>query len=59
MSEKWHQWEICIVINDKSQGSTAKHLRYNELLYCTFIIQSVGERILKIGEHLASYWQNG
>jgi len=59
MSEKWHQWEICIVINDKSQGSTAKHLRYDELLYCTFIIQSAGERILKIGEHLASYWQNG
>jgi len=59
MSKKWHQWEICIVINDKSQGSTAKHLRYDELLYCTFIIQSAGERILKIGEHLASYWQNG
>jgi len=59
MSEKWHQLEICIVINDKSQGSTAKHLRYDELLYCTFIIQSAGERILKIGEHLASYWQNG
>jgi len=59
MSEKWHQWEICIVINDKSQGSTAKHLRYDELLYCTFIIQSAGERILKIDEHLASYWQNG
>jgi len=33
MSEKWHQSEICIVINDKSQGSRAKHLRNDELVY--------------------------
>ena len=52
MSEKWRQCEICIVINDKSQGSTAKHLMSDELLYYTFITQSVGERIFKIGEHL-------
>ena len=45
MSEKWHQSEICIVINDKSQGSIAKHLRSDELLYYTFITQSAGERI--------------
>ena len=25
--KKWHQYEICIVINDESQGSIAKHLR--------------------------------
>ena len=50
---KWRQSEICIVINDKSQGSIAKHLRNNELLHYTFIIQSAGERIFKIGEHLA------
>jgi len=43
----------CIVINDNSQGSIAKHLRCDELLYCTFIIQSAGEIIFKIGEHLA------
>ena len=39
--------------NRESQGSIAKHLRRDELLYYTFIIQSAGERILKIGEHLA------
>jgi len=36
--------EICIVINDKSQGSIAKHLRYDVLLYYTFIIQYVSDR---------------
>ena len=51
--KKWRQSEICIVINDKSRGSIAKYLRYDELLYYTFIIQSAGERIFKIGEHLA------
>jgi len=45
MSEKWRQFEICIVINEKSQGSRAKHLRNDELIYYTFIIQSAGERI--------------
>jgi len=53
MSEKLSQAEICIVINDKSQGSIAKNLRNDDLLYCTFITQSAGERIFKIGEHLA------
>jgi len=41
------------VINDKSQGSTTKHLRCNVLLYYKFIIQFAGKRIFKIGEHLA------
>jgi len=31
--QKWHLSEICIVINDESQGSLAKHLRCDELLY--------------------------
>jgi len=53
MSEKWRQSEICIVINDKSRGSIAKHLRSDELLHYAFITQSTGERIFKIGEHLA------
>jgi len=53
MSEKWHQSEICIVINDKSQGSIAKHLSSDELPSYTFITQSAGERIFKIGEYLA------
>jgi len=50
---KWHQSEICTVINDKSQGSIVKHLRCHELLYYTLITQSAGKRIFKIGEHLA------
>jgi len=53
MSEKWHQSEICIVINDKPQGSIAKHLRCDELVYYASIVQSAGERIFNIGEHLA------
>jgi len=52
-AEKWHYSEICIAINDESQGSIAKNLKCDELLYYTFIIYSAGERIFKIGEHLA------
>jgi len=55
---KWHHSEIRIAINDESQGSIAKNLRCNELLYCTFIIHSAGEKNFKIGEHLANYGQN-
>ena len=55
--QKCHQYEICIVINDKSQGSIAKQLRCDELLYYRFIIHFAGEIIFKIGEHLAkSKW---
>ena len=43
--EKWHHSEILIAINDESQGSIAKNLRCDELLYYTFIIHSAGERI--------------
>jgi len=52
-AEKWHHSEIRIAINDESQGSIAKNLRCNELLYYSFVIHSAGERIFKIGEHLA------
>ena len=52
MSEKWHRSEIHTAISDESQGSIAKHLRCDELLYYTFIIHSAGERIFTIGEHL-------
>jgi len=38
--------EICIVINYKSQGSTAKHIKCDELLYYTSIIQSPDEKKL-------------
>jgi len=51
--KKWHQSEMCIEFNDKPQSSIAKHLRCDKLLYYTFIIQSAGKRIFKIGEHLA------
>jgi len=53
MSENWQQSEICIVINDKSQDSTTKHLRCDGLLRHKFIILFSCERIFKIGEHLA------
>ena len=53
MSEKWHHSEIRIAINDESQDSIAKNLRCDELLYYTYIIHSAGERIFKIGKHMA------
>ena len=56
-AEKWHHSEVRIAINDESQGSIAKNLRCDELLYYMFIIHSAGERIFKIGEHLAKIWE--
>jgi len=50
---KWHHSEIHSAINDESQGNIAKNLKCDELLCYTFIIHSAGERIFKIGEHLA------
>jgi len=38
MSENCQQSEICIVINDKSQDNTAKHLSYDGLLHYKFVI---------------------
>ena len=51
--EKWHHSEIRIAIIDELQGSIAKNFRCDELVYYTFIIHCAGERIFKIGEHLA------
>jgi len=51
--QKWDHSEIRIAINDESQGSVAKNVRFDELLYYTFITQSPGEIIFKIGEYLA------
>jgi len=53
MAVNWRQSETCIVINDKSQGSIAKHLSWDWLLDYKYIIQFAGERIVKIGEYLA------
>jgi len=52
-AEKRHHSEVRIVINDESQDSIAKNLRCDELLYYTFITHFAGEKIIKIGEHLA------
>jgi len=41
------------MMNDKSRDSTAKQLNCDGLLHCKFINQFAGERIFKIGEHLA------
>jgi len=50
----WRQAEICIVINDKSHDSTARHLSCDEFDdIIKFIIQFAGERIFKICKHLA------
>ena len=43
--EKRHLSEIRVAINDESQGSIAKNLRCDELLYYTFIIHSASESI--------------
>ena len=40
-------------MNDKSRDSTTKQLSCDGLLHCKFISQFGGERIFKIGEHLA------
>jgi len=53
------QSEICIVTNDKSQGTVAKHSSWDGLLHYKFIIQFAGERILKLVNILRSYRQNG
>ena len=43
-AEKWHHSEIRIANNDESQGSIAKNLRCDELLYYIFIIHSADEK---------------
>jgi len=37
--------EICVVLNDKSQDSTAKHSSSGALLHYKFAIQFAGEKI--------------
>jgi len=53
MPENWRQSKMCIVINDKSQGSTDKYLSCDMLLHYQFIIPFPGERTFKVCEHLA------
>ena len=59
MSEYWQQSEFCIVINDKSKDSTAKHLSYDGLLYYKFVSHCADERFLKSVNIWRSYRQNG
>jgi len=47
------------VINDKSQDSTAKHLRCDDLLDYKFSIQFAGEIFLQSVNIWQSYKQNG
>jgi len=46
--KKWHQSEICFVINDKSQGSIAKHLRSDNLFYCILSFNLPVKEFLKL-----------
>jgi len=48
MSEKWRQSEIRIEINDQSQGSIAKHVRSDELLYKHLSINLLVKEFLKL-----------
>jgi len=59
MSEKWHQSEICIVINDKSQGSIAKHLSSDELPYQQISLNLLVKEFSKSVNIWRSYRQNG
>jgi len=48
--------QALVVINDKSQGTTAKHLScdgFIGLLHYKFIIQFTAKKFFLIGEHLA------
>ena len=57
--QKMASFCIRIAINDKSQGSVAKHLSCDGLLYYTFIIHSAGKRFLRLVNIWRSYRQNG
>jgi len=50
---------MCIVINDKSQDSTTKHLSCDGLLHYKFIVQLAGENFLKLVNVWQTYEQNG
>jgi len=59
MSGKGRQFEICTVINDKSQGRRAKYLSCDGLLHYKFIIQFSDKKNFNISEHLAKLQANG
>jgi len=51
------------VINNKSQGNVATHLRcgeiFNSCVFFKIIAESASEKTFKIGEHLAKLQQEG
>jgi len=56
---KWQQYEICIVINDKSQGNVVKHSSWDELLHAHLSCSFVVKEFLKSANIWQSYRQNG
>jgi len=59
MSENSQQSEICIVINDKSQGSIAKHLSYMDYFVTNISFNLLVKEFFKSVNIWQSYRQNG
>ena len=59
MSEKWRQSDIYIVINDKSQGSIAKHLRNGAFFTTHLSLNVLVKEFLKLVNIWRSYRHNG
>ena len=57
--KKWRQSEICIGINDKSHGSTAKHLRLMNYFTTHLSLNLLVKEFLKLVNIWQSYRQNG
>jgi len=56
--KKWRQSEICIVINDKSHGSIAKHLSLTSCFTTHLSLSLLVEEFLKLVNFWRSYRQN-
>ena len=59
MSENWRQSEICIVLNDKLQDSTAKHLSCDGHFITNLSFNLLVKEFLKSANIWRSYRQNG
>jgi len=57
-AEKWRHSEIHTAINDESQGSIAKNLRCDELLYYTLSFTLLVKEFLRLVNIWRSYGQN-
>ena len=56
--KKWHHSEICIAINDESQGSIAKNLRCDELFTTYLSFTLLVKEFLRLVNIWRSYRQN-